>query len=1694
MVKTSRSIFKRVVVLMLVLMLVLPTTLSPIVYAVDENSSSNSSDVAGTESENKPLDKEVIAPDAAQTDKLTQLVKDIDVYTNTSPNPEMLTVTYLKILVTIYTNGFNEDGSVKADSVYGQSWNTTVSSTSSPNSAKSWSEIYREVFGDGGEYPGTFYDIKTSPMLELYSGLSGVTIDHRQAFGDFSWVDFGKTWEEKQTYFQNMNSKDIDLGWYKQLFNAEEVDTIVNIMSSSGNTLGSAMDYVSFKDSLPVQIYIWQLMNALKRYQMMYIVGLNNETYPCPFRYEESKLFTGNVGETIKAENLDVNHEFTKKIFGITGEITDDQKVGFDNLGLKIHSKEEYCTEDCFKALGYFTEGSNPAEYAIEMQVSQANSSNKGAVANIVKFVEESNDIIQQATKRTALPSDVNKCGEFTFPQGIADKIVDGIKSALKKATQFIVKELTFGLVKFDPDFAYASGVVTYYRWLGKAMEANAEDMLDGTSNKKEEDRRIGLGPELIYNFIARSDDDVRYRMKENVLTGIACSALFRPLQTNINDFDFKAITESPNFLMFQNKYGSLRKALLISDTSDSVAQYFRTGKINNLRVATLSDLITNVNTDKLLIAQDTYYNIDSADYTMTAEDVIKNKDYNFTTLTELVAEGVNNLNEEAKKADEEKSKSSSSTSDSSTSSVSSSVDSSSAESSSKTDEERIAEDVSSSSSSSSKVETKDETGDAAKADSDGSDNGGEEVKAKADLGEDDATPLSGKFNKHFQEWKSRQFSFESDAQKYSVTVASSKTFQTFINDQVYDDSINMSGVTPFSGLSVILSIMKQKELADTLSNANYATSPIYMSSSRDIDDIDDTVYYNNLMLKNISKNAPIRYSSALDLQSPLFVDIYGNILTESGVVVIPIAANASMANCVYDANQRSHANTVNWLTVANLLFYGDAEYIRRDQDQNPSISNHPVDLAKTSYLDVGQYLPSTPKEGDTNIYIYDSELERYYLNPVIVPVTAGNFSANLNVAALNSGDKEVMQALYRVNRAVYDRDISDTIALNFPKWFASIFYQVIKGAKMSDIDYEKEGIIAPKKFSNGTLAQAAKFEEFHENVVMENSNSLLSIPNLLYTEGFEYLIFLAFRLMTIVTVVALIIQIYQQAVKSRLNLLTFLKVLLNMILVLSIVFLVPMCFDVTYYQTNKLLLQDEALVVSALNAEKRNSGVELGISRASRVDSVSEVYITIDEIDVNWYDYLRDLLADPQIMKMQDLYKRYMDTLPTASESFELKGNKVYLDVEELFNSSIVLTDFNTHKMRQIVNPNPDASFYLPYYAIVDYMIYNINQFNTTVDSYNYDKYFYGDGRLRSVGLVKSYLLSDAFLITSKDISDPFFTIPENVNELTLEMAGYDKVGMNQFYNNVAADTRSIFSSTSGFESSQWYVEKTPQELRNICTNLDREAIEFVLNNEELIGRVSDETFIKMFALHMSLKYNKEFRCGGPQYLEIFNFNNEDISRLTTVRTSEVMQSSPYSYPKFVLENIGLVGVYVAAILDFIILAGSFIKPVATVFIFIAMLLSIFVYKCLLHKHTDNLKGLAILTILLCLGNLAYAVMIKFCIMLPNAGIPPLVCLLLQIVFQYAYIAFYLYLAITVLRNWKDLGAGTFTNIANMKTVKMKDVTVDDFKIRKEAKIHPGTDEEQHRSSAQTGWDLYDEMHRRDQATYVEEEDSDEY
>ena len=222
----------------------------------------------------------------------------------------------------------------------------------------------------------------------------------------------------------------------------------------------------------------------------------------------------------------------------------------------------------------------------------------------------------------------------------------------------------------------------------------------------------------------------------------------------------------------------------------------------------------------------------------------------------------------------------------------------------------------------------------------------------------------------------------------------------------------------------------------------------------------------------------------------------------------------------------------------------------------------------------------------------------------------------------------------------------------------------------------------------------------------------------------------------------------------------------------------------------------------------------------------------------------------------------------------------------------------------------------------------------------------------------------------------------------------------------------------------SIWYNDLSDTELYKRVAIMDTLAREYISNNKDMLTRVTDETFLKVMALNLAIKYNQLFGITHANALEIYNLDSNDLMRLCISDQETAAITAPMSYSRYVATFGGEAAVYAAAVLEAIIYVGSFIKPLCTVIVYLSVFLSIFVFKVVMRKPSANLWGYFVTCLLLCVTNLAHALLLKLSVFLPNTGLSMLGCILFMIVGQVLYLLFLSYVTGVACKDWTNLGA----------------------------------------------------------------------
>lgn len=777
-----------------------------------------------------------------------------------------------------------------------------------------------------------------------------------------------------------------------------------------------------------------------------------------------------------------------------------------------------------------------------------------------------------------------------------------------------------------------------------------------------------------------------------------------------------------------------------------------------------------------------------------------------------------------------------------------------------------------------------------------------------------------------------------------------------------------------------------------TIANTIAHYTPVFMASDEVCEVNEASQWYRNTilnwaLLKNLKSAAPLDYTYASDLDCPVYIDIFGNIISEGGLVVIPAASNATLHCASF------HENNV---AVGLYAVYGNDYYIPLDK--------------------VGAYTALDP------FFYPDVENDVYIVNGTAVQI--GEKSVRYDTISPYDADVQdgVMKAyLAYVKDTIYTR-------VNWPV-MVNIINEVMRGAPIENIDKEQESLYTAVDRNKAAIVAAAKLEALNDSIKGTTENTLLSIPDFSRMDDFEYVVAFCIKMLIVATAAVVIIAVYRDGVSGQLGLRTLWKSLSSIALTFAAVCVIPAVFQLTYYAANKYMLHDECMRILILNTEKKESGIEIGMLDTYTPDTTNDMALQLDWIRVPWYEQLDNMLYGSTLKNLDDVKNQAYRQTPTYDNpDVTIHNDGVYITTDDLFESARIDYAFENVSSTGVPglyvysnNTVQTASYYSPYYMMLYALLGNINEYNYYHDSYNYSTKMMSGNVMKTVGLCNDYFTSKSFMEIDTDILhlNEVYELP--INDTIDRAVLFDEVHIEQFKN------------------SLWYNNIDGDGLEKRIDLMNKVARDFVAENKDMLTKVSDETFIKVMALHCAIKYNQYFGITSANAIEIYNMDSTDLLRLSIVKSDEAVLAAPYSFARYVYTFGGEPSVYAAAILSMIMWIGSFIKPLCTVIVFISVFLSIWVFRVVLRKPSSNLLGYLITVGLLCATNLLHAVLLKVSISLPNWGLSTLGCLLFLIVGQVAYLLLLGYVTGVSLKDWQNLGVTEYEREARLVKSKFK-------------------------------------------------------
>ena len=815
---------------------------------------------------------------------------------------------------------------------------------------------------------------------------------------------------------------------------------------------------------------------------------------------------------------------------------------------------------------------------------------------------------------------------------------------------------------------------------------------------------------------------------------------------------------------------------------------------------------------------------------------------------------------------------------------------------------------------------------------------------------------------------------------------------------------------TPLQGYAVVSSVYRDIDLYN-LANSSLKRYPVFIASEKagkaknSSDDAKASIF-NYALMRNLKDSMAVEYTGNLDMNSPLYLDIYGNILTESGTVVVPAASNPTLMSS-------SDFFRGDW-SAGLFSIYGNGYKIKADDEG--SFSNV---LDATFQVVDGYWMPKSRILG--NSYVID-------------------------MSRLSTASKDTLDVLYTQTYVdLHNSNETQNKYYSF-KRYVNIILEVLRGAPIENIDKAKEGLDTSNRIDKAGIVAAAKLEQLNDSLNIAGENTTISLPQISNISVFNVVSIIIFKAMMVTLVAISIVTIYIDAVKSQMGLGTIAKIIGTGAIMMSVVLIVPALFDITYYQSNRALLQDEATYLSMLNLEKEESGVEIGMTEVREPHINTNLQIQLDDISVPWYTMFSNVMTADTGKTLDNIWKEHAQTQSFIfnNDDVVIKHNGVYMDVSQIYDSTSIDIDTtmtSTTTKRNLVqtakNKTSTFSYYSPYYAILDALIRNVNTYNanpwepeenvTNVQGwYSYTTKVQRGGRVKSMGLIAPYFKSERFMSDeNKDILG-FYHMYSNLYQTDVQQ----DPALDGLYD----------SNLQNIRASNWYPTGIAnQDVIKRIDWLTKQARDFVAKNENMLGKVSDETFLKAMALNLAIKHNQVFGNRYASSIDIANLSNDDLLRLSVAKKNDVMMTSTLTFPRFVYETGGTFAVVVAMILSVTMKVSSILKPAAVILTFALIFFSVFIIKICMRKKEATYLGYIVTILLLCLTNIAYSLILKLTLFLPTL-FPHAVSIIIQILLQVGYLFILGNVIYYAAKDWHDMAAFKYMQKVEALQMKIRD------------------------------------------------------
>ena len=805
----------------------------------------------------------------------------------------------------------------------------------------------------------------------------------------------------------------------------------------------------------------------------------------------------------------------------------------------------------------------------------------------------------------------------------------------------------------------------------------------------------------------------------------------------------------------------------------------------------------------------------------------------------------------------------------------------------------------------------------------------------------------------------------------------------------------------------LVSAIYRTADIYNSVNRAAIKNKPVF-TSSKNVVGVQSNNYenyrmfYNYVTLSSLQTLIDHETKLLVDLDAPIFIDIFGNIVTGDGYVIIPAAANATLAGAAFTPYSIGYATFVTnaeetvYSGMTNPFYdwlYGDDyEYLTGMKNLSGKSSTFRETCQNTGGGYMHLLMSGHTSMGTTT------------LTDGVASTMVTWDNLNVKLAVL----KDLLMSVHYLNAANFWDDTHINMAI-----------EVLRGAPMEHIDYEAEGINTDTGMTAWQAYWAYKVENL-VNAIHTDSNGTEKSPTLSFTfsvldifhiESAEKIALLAVKCLLIGFLLLLAAMIVADATVGKMPLNTVWRIVVTCILTGTCISLTPVLADFSLSTTSRLLLQSEASEMLAMRAQKDAEGIEIGVTQTFPVESSTDIIVHVGTLDVAWYDQLLYSMYSSVDNSFEDLYREAAHGVPIANAPYTVRrGKELYIDIGHVMDTTVVQYDatkgvLTNHIAGHIKEEELSASYMLPYYVILDQLVANVNLYNQKygIQPKNYS--VNADGSIRTQDLTYAYFHSDEFLSDTYDILDMARWF--NTNSSKIPFAPYFTE-----------------DDISSFNLSIWYPTQADANLlQNSVDALYDKARAYAVNNSEMLSYVSDAAYLKSLAMYLAVEFNSIFDVGIADAFEVKCLDTEDLLRYVIGTPNDVYKFANRTFARYAHEMGGADMSVSAGILYIMFCLTNAIKVASFLIVYITCIGSIIYHRVFKREDSYAMLGFFILIGELTIVNLIYSVLFKVCMNLTRWGVPPLLAIWLVIFFCLLMIVAFFMVGKNGAKNMKQLG-----------------------------------------------------------------------